>query len=136
MAKRVLVFGTFDGLHSGHLFFLRLARSLGEELLVSVARDRHVQAFKQKQPQHPENDRLQAVRALSFVKEAELSDEVPGSFGLLEKWHPDRVVIGHDQDELETALKAWASEQLSPPIIQRLEDEYAYGTCQNCSCHH
>jgi cytidyltransferase-like protein len=39
MRKKIMVFGTFDGLHEGHLVFLKQARKLTEKpfLIVSIA---------------------------------------------------------------------------------------------------
>ena len=37
--KKVLVFGTFDGLHEGHKDFLRQAKQYGDHLTVVVGRD-------------------------------------------------------------------------------------------------
>ena len=39
----VVVAGTFDGIHPGHLSFLKQASELGNELVVIVARDKTVQ---------------------------------------------------------------------------------------------
>jgi len=44
--KIVLVFGTFDGLHDGHRFFLTEARKLGDRLIASVATDEIVERIK------------------------------------------------------------------------------------------
>ncbi|HEY4500387.1 MAG TPA: adenylyltransferase/cytidyltransferase family protein, partial [Candidatus Paceibacterota bacterium] len=44
--KRVMVFGTFDILHPGHLYFLRAAKKLGDYLIVSLARDVNVRKIK------------------------------------------------------------------------------------------
>ena len=42
--KRIMVFGTFDGLHKGHLNFFKQAKNFAENsfLIVSVARDKNV----------------------------------------------------------------------------------------------
>ena len=44
--KKVMVFGTFDGLHEGHLDFFRQAREYGDYLIVAVARDVNVKKIK------------------------------------------------------------------------------------------
>ena len=49
---RVMVFGTFDGLHQGHLNFFKQARNLSKNsyLIVSVARDKNVKKIKGRLP--------------------------------------------------------------------------------------
>lgn len=107
MGKRVLVFGTFDGIHSGHEFFLRSAKARGMELVVGVARDRHIQEFKGRKPNIPETRRLLEVQKLPFVDSAQLSDSEISSFKIVEDIAPDLIVLGHDQNDLESALLAW-----------------------------
>ena len=45
---RIMVFGTFDGLHEGHLDFFKQARQLSKNpfLIVSIARDKNVKIIK------------------------------------------------------------------------------------------
>ncbi|MBI4438044.1 adenylyltransferase/cytidyltransferase family protein [Candidatus Uhrbacteria bacterium] len=108
-AKRVLVFGTFDGLHPGHLFFLRSAKAQGDTLVVGVARDLHVQELKGKRPSRSEDKRLAAVQALAFVEAARLCDAQLGTYTILEEMKPDLIVLGHDQQTLEKDLLNWMS---------------------------
>lgn len=107
---RVLVFGTFDGLHPGHKFFLRSAKSRGEHLIVGVARDTHVRALKQKSPMHHEGRRLETVKGQKQVDEAFLCDEELGCYAIVQKTEPDIIILGHDQTELEKDLLRWMSE--------------------------
>lgn len=107
MEKRVLVFGTFDGIHSGHKFFLRSAKARGTKLIVGVARDVHVATFKGQKPLHSEQKRLEKIRSLSTVDSAQLCDQEVSVFKIIEKVVPDLIVLGHDQQELEQALIAW-----------------------------
>jgi len=111
MNKRVLVFGTFDGLHPGHVFFLRQAKTKGTELVVAVARDEHVRKLKQKSPVHHEQHRLKKIQAQASVLIAQLSDKDLGSFKILEELTPDVIVLGHDQKELQEALIEWMSKE-------------------------
>jgi len=119
--KRVLVFGTFDGLHTGHHFVLRQAKIRGTELVVAIARDKHVQELKHKIPQHRERVRLEAVKQLPFVDEARLSDEVLGTFYIIDEVHPDLIVLGHDQSALEESLREWMQEHHRYVPIQRMK---------------
>jgi len=58
---KVLVFGTFDILHKGHLNFFKQAREHGDYLIAVVARDRTVKEIKGKPPIESEKERLKNV---------------------------------------------------------------------------
>ena len=135
--KRVLVFGTFDTLHAGHLFFLRSARVFGDLLTAVVARDQDVEALKSKTPIMNEQERMEAVRALSYVDDVCLSDAERGSFHVLDKVKPDIIVLGHDQHELKDALESWMNTTHRIIALASLEevDVGSCGNCSNCSCH-
>jgi FAD synthetase len=107
VGKRVLVFGTFDGIHAGHEFFLRSAKARGTELVVGVARDAHVEQFKERKPVQPETKRMKVVEGLAYVDTARLCDDTPSTFKIVEEVAPDLIVLGHDQTDLEKALIAW-----------------------------
>lgn len=107
MGKRVLVFGTFDGIHPGHEFFLRSAKGRGTELIVGVARDVHVVKFKDRKPTQPQEKRMKAVEGLAYVDGVKLCDEEPSTFNIIDDVAPDLIVLGHDQTDLEQALIAW-----------------------------
>ena len=117
---RVLVFGTFDILHPGHLSFLRQARRMGEWLIAAVARDCFVAAHKGRKPANSERRRMQAVRATGLVDEVRLGDRVPGSYGILGKTRPDVVCVGHDQQLLRADLKAWLRRNGMPLMVRTL----------------
>jgi cytidyltransferase-like protein len=42
----VMVFGTFDGIHDGHRYFLNEAKKFGDKLVVAVAKDTTVKTLK------------------------------------------------------------------------------------------
>jgi len=128
MSGRVLVFGTFDGLHAGHLFFLKQAKREGDLLFVSVARDSYVRELKNKSPKNNEQERLKTIQQRSEVENAELSDEKLGSFDIIERFAPDTIILGYDQKDLESSLKKWfvkIKKNIPIKFIQQLrEDEY------------
>ncbi len=95
--KRVVVFGVFDLLHPGHLYFLQQAKKCGDYLTVVVTRDARVQAEKKRKPVFNERERLQMISALQVVDHAVLGDKV-GEWTILKKLKPDVVCVGHDQN--------------------------------------
>lgn len=94
-----MVFGTFDGLHEGHLDLFRQARTLGHEpyLIASVARDQVVARVKGRTPRHAESERLAAVCACSLVDEGVLGD-VDGYIEHIKAAAPEMVALGYDQE--------------------------------------
>ncbi|MBN1646481.1 MAG: adenylyltransferase/cytidyltransferase family protein, partial [Spirochaetales bacterium] len=107
---RVLVFGVFDFFHPGHLGFLRMAASQGDELIVSVARDVFVASFKKKRPMFTEQERRDRIAALDFVYRVVLSDERPGNYTVIGKYRPDIICFGHDQHALQEHCEHWLAE--------------------------
>lgn len=96
---RVMVFGTFDMLHEGHLDLFRQARELSEApfLIVSVARDSAVRRIKGAAPRRSENERLALVRACDLVDDAVLGDET-GYMEHVLRARPDIIALGYDQE--------------------------------------
>jgi rfaE bifunctional protein nucleotidyltransferase chain/domain len=70
--KKVVVNGTFDVIHPGHLALLNYARSLGDFLLVAIDTDQRVQELKG--PNRPVNNQyerkllLENLRAVNQVE--------------------------------------------------------------------
>ncbi len=95
--NRIVVFGVFDLLHPGHLYFLKQAKRHGDHLTVVVTRDARVKHEKKHKPFFNERERLQMVSALRMVDHAILGDKV-GEWKILKKLKPDVVCVGYDQN--------------------------------------
>lgn len=105
--KTVLVFGTFDLLHKGHVFFLNQAKQHGDCLVVVVARDRNVEQLKGQAPQQNERHRLQQVQSLKCVDEARLgNEEWSQRLQVLGDLSPDIICLGYDQ-QAEIPAGVW-----------------------------
>jgi rfaE bifunctional protein nucleotidyltransferase chain/domain len=66
--KVVLTNGVFDLLHTGHLFYLRQARALGDALVIALNADESVRALKgPSRPVQTEEQRAYALGALACV---------------------------------------------------------------------
>ncbi|OGI95756.1 hypothetical protein A2917_00355 [Candidatus Nomurabacteria bacterium RIFCSPLOWO2_01_FULL_42_17] len=109
VSKKIMVFGTFDGLHQGHLNFFKQAQKLVKRplkpfLIVSVARDKNVKQIKGKRPFLNEKKRMALVRNCPLVDKVVLSgarDHLPHII----KESPDIIALGYDQKAYVKNLK-------------------------------
>ena len=118
---KVLVFGCFDLLHPGHIWFLKKARSLGNRLLVVLARDTQIKRIKGHAPNMNERDRLHVVKALAMVDEAYLGDPKYRYEHLVKKLQPDIIVLGYDQKETREEIQGKLATVGVYPKIMRLK---------------
>ena len=72
MAKKVLVSGCFDLLHSGHVAFFKEAAAYGD-LYVALGSDKTVFDLKGRPTINSEQERLFMIKAVSFVKDVFIS---------------------------------------------------------------
>jgi D-beta-D-heptose 7-phosphate kinase/D-beta-D-heptose 1-phosphate adenosyltransferase len=95
--KTVMVNGTFDILHPGHVALLNTARSYGDHLIVAIDTDRRVRELKGEQrPINNQNDRRIMLSALKAVDIVELFDSKEELLNLMERYKPDVYVKGSD----------------------------------------
>lgn len=95
--KKVLVFGTFDGVHPGHISFLEQARKRGDRLAAVIARDSTVKKIKDHSPLKSENERLAEIMKTGLVDEALLGNEGSDPYLVIKQARPDVICLGYDQ---------------------------------------
>jgi len=97
---RILVFGTFDLLHKGHVSFLRQAKNIARKnkgkLIVVVARDINVKKIKKKKPFENEMTRMEKVKRLNLADDVILGS-IDNRVKIIEKIKPDIICLGYDQ---------------------------------------
>lgn len=94
---KVLVAGTFDILHPGHIYLLEEASKLGD-VYVIIARDRNVEKLKGSLPVFNEEERKAIVESIRYVKKAVLGD-TGNFFRPVLEIDPDIIFLGPDQNE-------------------------------------
>jgi FAD synthetase len=106
---KVMVAGTFDIIHPGHIYFFSESKKNGDSLIVVVARDSTSERMKGREPVHNEKMRLEAVKSLKIVDKATLGHEGGSIFDIISEIKPNVICLGYDQktskDELEKELK-------------------------------
>jgi FAD synthetase len=104
---KVMATGTFDLLHPGHIYYLKEAKQLGDELAVVVATDATVRRLKH-EPVNPEKIRLTLIKELKIVDEAYIGHE-EDMYEIVEEIKPDIIALGfdqfHDEEKIKSELK-------------------------------
>jgi len=101
-----MVFGTFDGLHKGHLNFFQQAKNLVKNsyLIVSVARDCNVKKIKGRKPDLNEKERFNLIQKNKIVDKAVLAGK-NNYLTHIKKECPDIIALGYDQKAYVKNLK-------------------------------
>lgn len=93
--RLVVTNGAFDGLHRGHVAFLRQAARLGDVLVVGLNSDEGLTSARGTPPRHPLPDRAAVLSALTVVDHVATFEEGTAHH-LLEVVRPDVYVKGGD----------------------------------------
>jgi len=94
--KKVLVGGTFNLVHLGHLLFLEKAKKLGDCLVVVVANDKTVLREKGFLLMKAEA-RKKILESLKMVDRAVIGDE-RDFLKVVRRERPDIIALGYDQE--------------------------------------
>lgn len=97
IARRVIVNGTFDILHRGHIEMLNFAKSQGTYLLVAIDSDREVRELKGEQrPVNKQEDRKFALDNLKCVDAVWIFDTQEELAHICKLYKPSLMVKGSD----------------------------------------
>lgn len=102
----VMVNGTFDILHRGHIELLNFAKSKGDRLLVAIDTDRRVKELKgEDRPVNNQEDRKFHLENLKAVDGVMFFDTKEELIEIMKGWEPDVYVKGSDwkHDKKSTA---------------------------------
>ncbi|MDD2655961.1 MAG: adenylyltransferase/cytidyltransferase family protein [Patescibacteria group bacterium] len=106
--KKVMVFGTFDIVHLGHLNLFKQAKKLGSYLVVVVGRDITSKKIKKITLVHNEKERLEFLKNIRIIDQAVLGNKID-YYKVIKTEKPDVIALGYDQqnfiDKLEEKIK-------------------------------
>lgn len=96
--KKIIVNGTFDILHLGHLRLLQYARSIPDSYVyVLIDSDRRVKELKgDDRPIHNEYERASFLSALKAVDRVDIFDTDQELINYIKNFEPDVMVKGSD----------------------------------------
>jgi len=119
----VFIGGGFEVIHYGHVYTIGKAKSLGDVLVVSVARDSTIRRRKKREPLIGEQDRVKLLSSLRQVDAALLGVE-GDIYDTLKKVSPDVVALGYDQYHIEEEVKKEAAKRGIEVEVVRLDSPY------------
>ena len=92
-------FGTFDGIHPGHINFFHQLRLLGDKLCIVVARDKNVEQIKCKPPKKKELSRMKSLQELNKIKliDTIILGDLHNFYQCIVDHKPDVIGLGYDQ---------------------------------------
>jgi len=96
--KTVMVFGTFDIIHGGHLHMFKQACEYGDKLIVAVARDCNVKKNKGIKPLHDEKERKSILKHIDLIDKVVLGYKTE-PYRIIKDYKPDVIALGYDQKE-------------------------------------
>ncbi|MBU1177719.1 adenylyltransferase/cytidyltransferase family protein [Patescibacteria group bacterium] len=106
---KIMVFGTFDILHLGHLDFFRQAKEHGDQLTVVVAHDETVKTIKGEYPIHKQTERMAEIEKQGIVDEVIAAQSGGDKLQIIRERQPAIICLGYDQrkfvGELERYIK-------------------------------
>jgi len=118
--KKIIVNGTFDILHRGHIMMLEYARSLGDELKVCIDTDRRIRELKgPTRPINTEADRVFMLESLRCVTSVSVFDDVDDLIDQIKQYQPDIMVKGSDYQGRSVVGEAFVPQVIYYDRIQQ-----------------
>lgn len=118
--KIVMAFGTFDYFHAGHESYLKQAASLGDYLIVVIARDKTSRQIKGAAPLNSERKRAAAVKK-SGIADKVILGEHGDKHKVLKKYRPEVIALGYDQFVFTQMLRKTLIDIKLDSTIKRLD---------------
>jgi D-beta-D-heptose 7-phosphate kinase/D-beta-D-heptose 1-phosphate adenosyltransferase len=117
--KTVFTNGCFDIIHSGHIRYLREAKTLGDVLIVGLNSDSSVGKIKPGRPIVPQDERAEVLSALEMVDYVTIFDEKT-PYKTIKLLMPDILVKGGDWKIEDIVGADLVDEVYSLPYIRGL----------------
>lgn len=104
--KKIITYGTFDLIHSGHINILRRAKEMGDYLIVALSTD-EFNALKHKEAYHTFENRKMILEAIRYVDEVIPENMWDQKISDVKEHDIDRFVMGDDWEGKFDFLKEY-----------------------------
>ena len=117
--KKVMIFGTFDGVHDGHRALFAQAAEHGDWIMAVVARDETVKSVKGRVPRYDECDRMAELLQINVLDDIIMGSLNEKKCNVVLEHKPDVVMIGYDQEHFIDELYELVDEDEHDFVIVR-----------------
>ena len=124
LSKSVLIAGTFEIVHPGHLALIEEAEKHGRVTVV-LARDSTVARIRKRPSIIPEKQRLQVIEKIKGVDKAILGHEGMDLYRIVCEIKPDLVVLGPNQQFEEDELNRRFEKEKLDIKVTRMKELYS-----------
>ncbi|MCT1905336.1 glycerol-3-phosphate cytidylyltransferase [Oceanobacillus sojae] len=114
--KKVITYGTFDLLHTGHINILRRAKELGDYLIVAISAD-EFNAIKGKKAYYTFEQRKAILEAIRYVDEVIAEETWEQKIADVQKHDVDVFVMGDDWEGKFDFLKGYCEVVYLPRTV-------------------
>ncbi|USN58411.1 MAG: adenylyltransferase/cytidyltransferase family protein [Candidatus Peribacteria bacterium] len=116
----VVTFGTFDGVHPGHEYYLSEAKKYGDRLITIIGTDKNVAKIKGRPPKKSQFERMSKVLQLGLSDGVIIGDE-EDPFKFIGFYQPWVIALGYDQAGFAEHLEEYLEHQKLDTQILRIE---------------
>lgn len=110
MKLTAMIFGTFDGIHAGHISLIEYAKSQVGTLVAVVARDETVEKIKGHQPLHTQEERAEVLSHIREIDEVRIGN-ADDKLAIVRDVEPDVIVLGYDQEAYVETLETYIRDE-------------------------
>ncbi|MEK4298292.1 glycerol-3-phosphate cytidylyltransferase [Oceanobacillus sp. FSL W8-0428] len=114
--KKVITYGTFDLLHTGHINILRRAKEFGDYLIVAISAD-EFNAIKGKKAYYTFEQRKAILEAIRYVDEVIAEETWEQKIEDVQKHDVDVFVMGDDWEGKFDFLKGYCEVVYLPRTV-------------------
>lgn len=102
--KKVMIFGTFDIVHHGHLSLFKQAKRYGDYLIAVVAQEKRAEEIKKRDLVHTQKERKEYLENIRFIDKVVMGDR-RDVYKVIRLIKPDVIVLGYDQNKFVNGLE-------------------------------
>ena len=118
--KKVMVVGTFDILHLGHIDLFRQAKEHADRLIAVVAQDTRVEGLKGRTPVYTQNERKALLDHITLIDQVVMGNK-DDVYAVIQEHAPDVIALGYDQEAFTDVLQDKLDEMNLTTTIVRCE---------------
>jgi D-beta-D-heptose 7-phosphate kinase/D-beta-D-heptose 1-phosphate adenosyltransferase len=127
--KKIIVNGSFDMLHLGHIRLLKYAKSLGDYLVVCTDTDRRIKELKgASRPIQDQVERVEMLSSLRVVDEVRTFDSEEALELIIKNYQPDIMVKGSDYRDQRIVGEEYCKEII---FFERIDGYSTTNTIKN-----